>query len=413
MLRKTSRIWLLAAGGLIGAALAVARVVLADREGPAQRLPWPEVRLLAEVLERVKREYVDPVDDAVLFENAIRGMVTQLDPHSQLLSADEYEEIRISTQGNYSGVGLEVHMRDGRVRVVSPIEGTPAAVAGLMPGDVILSIDGVEVDDRNISDAIARLRGEPGTRVMLTVEREYEPGPLNFTLVRSRVQMPSVRAQLLDSNYGYLRISQFAETTPREVRRAVAGLRAGAADGLRGLILDLRNNPGGVLEAAVEVADDFLDAGLIVSATGRARDATFRFDAREGDLLRGARIIVLVNAGSASAAEIVAGALRDNGRGLIAGHRTFGKGSVQTVMPLSDGRAIKLTTSHYYTPSGASIQGLGIEPDVTLDDAAFADALANTGRHETDPGAALLSRDTQIREALGLLKDSRLAQTAL
>jgi len=413
MSRKTSRIWLVAAGGVIGGALALASAVLADRDGPAQRLPWAEVRLLAEVLERVKREYVDPVDDAVLFENAIRGMVTELDPHSQLLSPEEYEEVRISTQGNYSGVGLEVHMQDGRVRVVSPIEGTPADVAGLMPGDVILSIDGVEVDDRNISDAITRLRGKLGTRVTVMVEREHEPRPLSFTLVRSHVQVNSVRAQLLDSNYGYVRIAQFSETTPGEVRHAVADLRNAAVDGLRGIILDLRNNPGGVLEAAVEVADDFLDAGLIVSATGRARDATFRFDAHEGDLLRGGRIVVLVNAGSASAAEIVAGALRDNHRGVIAGHRTFGKGSVQTVMPLSDGRAIKLTTSHYYTPSGASIQGLGIEPDVTLDDAAFADALANIGRHETDPAAALVNGDTQIREALGLLTDSRLAQTAL
>lgn len=402
MARDSRRgLWLLPLGIAAGIAVSVAGAVLASRGAATDSLPWDDVRLLTEVLERVKQEYVEPVDDHRLMESAVRGMVTNLDPHSQFLDADEYEEIRISTTGNYSGVGLEVNLRNGQVLVVAPIEGTPADKAGIRSGDVIVSIDGVLIADDNIDHAITRLRGEPGTKVNITISRPSEARTLSFDLVRSNVQVHSVRAELLEPGYGYVRISQFSETTGSDLRNALADIRERAdGAGLRGLVLDLRNNPGGVLEAAVEVSDDFLPGGVIVTASGRGSESNFRHEARAGDLLHGAPIVVLVNGGSASASEIVAGALQDNRRATIMGSQTFGKGSVQTVMPLSDGRAIKLTTSRYYTPSGQSINGAGITPDILFDEATEA----------TDAGAAAESAspdsagDPAVSRALTLLK---------
>ena len=329
-------------------------------------LPPDDARVLAEILERVKREYVEPVSDRQLMNNAVRGMLAELDPHSQFLDSREYEEIRINTSGTFTGVGLEVQTDSGRISVIRLIEGTPAERAGIQPGDTILTIDGEPVDHRNISQTISRMRGPAGSRVQLTLAREGATGALAFDLQRSAVEVHSVHSRMLDAGTGYVRISQFTDTTARDLRRAIANLKRGAAGGLQGLVLDLRDNPGGVLEAAVEVADCFLEQGLIVTASGRTRDATFRHEAVPGDLLAGAPLVVLVNGGSASASEIVAGALQDHHRATIAGTRTFGKGSVQTVMPLSEGRAIKLTTSRYFTPSGVSIQGRGILPDVDL-----------------------------------------------
>jgi carboxyl-terminal processing protease len=391
-MRKRVPAWLTFVLGLAaGVVGTLAGSVFASRDGGGETLPWDEVRLLTEVLDRVRSDYVEPVDDHRLMESAVRGMVTDLDPHSQFLDEEEYEEIRISTTGNYSGVGLEVNLRDGKVLVVSPIDDTPAARAGIRSGDVIISIDGVTVSDDNVTDAVTRLRGEPGTRVNLTVTRPGEARTLSFDLVRSNVQVHSVRARLLQPGYGYVRISQFSETTGGDLRKAladIAHMADMAGDGepasLRGLVLDLRNNPGGVLEAAVEVSDDFLTSGVIVTASGRGADANFRHEARAGDLLEGAPVVVLVNAGSASASEIVAGALQDNHRATVVGSQTFGKGSVQTVMPLSNGRAIKLTTSRYYTPSGDSINGAGITPDVVVEESPPA-----VGGPESAPDAAL------------------------
>ncbi len=378
-------------GAVAGLAGAVGGSVLAGRESGRDTLPWDDVRLLTEVLDRVREEYVEPVDDRQLLESAVRGMVTSLDPHSQFLDASEYEEMLIGTSGNYSGVGIEVNLRDGKVLVVAPIEGTPADAAGIRSGDVIVAIDGVAVSGDNVTSAINRLRGRPGTRVKLTVSRADVPELLHFDLVRSHVQVHSVRARLLEPGIAYLRISQFSETTGADLRTALVGLRRqpGAA-AVKGLVLDLRNNPGGVLDAAVEVSDDFLDAGVIVTASGRGPDANFRHEARAGDLLDGAPMVVLVNGGSASASEIVAGALQDHHRATIVGSRTFGKGSVQTVMPLSHGRAIKLTTSRYFTPSGASINGAGIAPDVDLG------AEAETSAAGADPA---LERAVRLLEA--------------
>ena len=411
MSRKPRNLLLLLAGTLFGLILSLASGVLAQKDGPAETLPWAEARLLAEVLERVREEYVEPVDDAVLIESAVRDMVMDLDQHSQYLDCDEYEEVRISTTGNYSGVGLEVHMQDGQVHVVSAIDGTPAERAGLRFGDVILSIDGVDLTETNYAEAANLMRGKAGTPVELTVSRIGEDEPVDFRLIRNNVQVQSVRHELLEGDVGYIRISHFSETTWKDTRKAVRKLRRQAREELRGVILDLRNNPGGVLDAAVDISDGFLDGGLIVSASGRGPDANFSHVARDGDILDGMKMAVLVNGGSASSSEILAGALGDNDRAVIVGTQTFGKGSVQTVMPLSSCRAIKLTTSLYYTPDGTSIQGTGITPDLTVERNEALDALAGIMTHETDPGAALLQGDSQLRAALDALRDERIVQS--
>ena len=384
-------------GLILGLTLSLGSVVFAERDvRPSASLPWDEARLLAEVLERVKRDYVDDVDDARLIEAAIRGMVADLDPHSAYLDPDEYEEIRVSTTGNYSGVGLEVSVEDERVVVVTPIEGSPADRAGILTGDVVISVDGMPVDPTDLTDTVARLRGVPGTTVRLGVLRASNGTPLSFDLMRARVQVSSVRYELLDGGIGYVRISHFSETTSPDLLEAVSEMKRARGGELAGLVLDLRNNPGGVLEAAGEVADAFLDGGVIVSADGRVSDARFRLEAHPGDIVDGAPLTLLVNGGSASASEIVAGALQDHGRARIVGEQTFGKGSVQTVMPLSRGRAIKLTTSRYYTPLGRSIHDRGITPDVLA-------ATAEAGV----PGAAPAA-DTQLEAAVGALKDERI-----
>jgi len=397
---------LLLTGTVMGFTLSVGSGVFAQRDGQSESLPWDEARLLAEVLERVRQEYVEPVDDRVLIESAVRGMVTDLDPHSQFLDHEEYEEIRINTSGNYSGVGLEVNLDDDKVTVVAPIEGSPAAIAGMRSGDEILAIDDVTINKSNINDTVSLMRGRPGTSVSLQVARVTEPKPLNFQLERSHVTVKSVRARLLEPGYGYLRISHFSDTSYHDVRAAVRQLHRDNRGRLQGLLLDLRNNPGGVLDAAVEISDAFLDEGLIVSANGRASDANFKHSAHEGDLLDGARMVVLVNGGSASAAEIVAGALQAHGRATIAGTQTFGKGSVQTVIPLSSGRAIKLTTSHYYTPAGVSIHGEGISPDLLLPENKQADLQAGINAHHTDKVLAMLQTDSQLQAAVDVLKGS-------
>lgn len=389
----------LAGGVALGVSLSLSRGVMAEKEAPApDTLPWQDARLLAEVLERVKNDYVDSVDDHELMESAVRGMISSLDPHSTFLDTDQYDEIRISTTGAYSGVGIEVTTDDGVVKVVTPIEGTSAARAGILAGDVIVGIDGLPVEATALSDAINRMRGKAGTSVKVSVKRENESEPLHFVLERAHVQVHSVKHELLEPGYGYVRITHFSETTGADLDKAIAALKKASPEKLRGLVLDLRNNPGGVLEAAVSVSDAFLNEGVIVTASGRAADSKFAMDATPGDLIDGAELVVLVNAGSASASEIVAGALRDHGRALLIGRTTFGKGSVQTVMPLSDGRAIKLTTSRYYTPSGASIHQKGITPDVILE-------RDKERLNAANAEAALVERDAEVGVALSKLKD--------
>ena len=329
---------------------ALATATTQDKAGsnPAA-LPWEEARLFAEVYERIKREYVDDVDDHALMDKAIRGMVAALDPHSAFLDTDEFEEIRLSTMGSYPGVGLEVVAEDSAVKILRPIEGSPAAQAGLLPGDQIVRIDDSDIG-ADLAGAIAHMRGSSGSIVKLTVLRPATGQTLDFSLRRAKVEVHSVAQQSLEPGYGYLRITGFSETTADDVNHAVARLKRDNPGGIKGLVLDLRNNPGGVLEAGVAVADAFLNDGVIVTADGRTPDARFRMDATPGDLIDGAPLVVLVNGGSASASEIVAGALKDHGRAELIGHKTYGKGSVQTVMPLAHGGAVKLTTSRYFTP---------------------------------------------------------------
>ncbi|MGI9265034.1 MAG: S41 family peptidase [Gammaproteobacteria bacterium] len=383
-------------GVILGISLSLGSVVFADKKPADQTtLPWDQARLLAEVLERVKRDYVEGVDDQRLIEAAIRGMVSDLDPHSAFLDEDEYDDIRISTSGKYSGVGIEVSVNDGRVVVVTPVDGSPARLAGILSGDIVISVDGMPVDSGNLNDTVFRLRGPPGTIVTVGILRQSNSDPLSFDLRRSTIQVSSVRHEILEPGYGYIRLTHFSETTASDTEKAWRDLLSSSPDELQGLVLDLRNNPGGVLEAAVEVADLFLESGTVVTADGRALDASFRLDATSGDILDGRPLTVLVNGGSASASEIVAGALQDHGRARLVGTRTFGKGSVQTVMPLSYGRAIKLTTSRYYTPSGRSIHESGIEPDVRTEQIAV---LPNES----------IPQDSQLDAALGLLKNQRI-----
>jgi carboxyl-terminal processing protease len=392
-----------AAGALLGAGLMLARGVSADRE-PLPAPPAPRTAaqsLLDEVARHVKSEYVEPVTEDQLDLAAAEGMVASLDPHSAFLDAAEYEAMRVSTSGHYSGVGLEVAEQDGKVVVVTPIEGSPADEAGVHAGDVLLEIDGRAVEATHLEDAIERMRGFVGSRVHLVVSRAGEPEPLQFELARSDVHVRTVRAATLPGRYGYVRITHFNDATPRDLGRQLTQLQA--AQPLAGLVLDLRGNPGGVLESAVGVADDFLDAGVIVRAEGRTADSRFEMRASGGDLLHAAPLVVLVDRGSASGAEIVAGALRDHGRATLMGERTFGKGSVQTVVPLRDGLALKLTTSRYFTPSGASIHERGIDPDVSL-----------AGTLEPAPTPLDAASDPAVQAALQYLRDRSLGtQVAL
>jgi carboxyl-terminal processing protease len=413
MRRQIRHLFLILAGMFLGLAFSVGSGVLAQKDLPSETLPWAEARLFAEVLERVRLEYVESVEDSQLIESAVRGMVKNLDPHSKFLNSEEYAEVQIATSGNYSGVGLEVNFEETQLRVVAAIQDTPAERAGIKSGDIIIGIDSLDVDPDNLDDAVRRLRGKPGTAVVVKISRDDEPDPIDFKLLRSNVQLNSVSYELLESGYGYIRISLFSDTTWRSTRKAVQQLRRVNEGPLKGMVLDLRDNPGGVLDAAVDVSDGFLDSGIIVKASGRAADANFMHVASDGDILEGVDLLVLVNGGSASSSEIVAGALKDNDRAIIAGTQTFGKGSVQTVVPLSDGQAIKITTSRYYTPSGVSIHGDGITPDFELTVDETKDLLAGISSVETDPGRALIQTDSQLREALRILKHEKIVQTEI
>ncbi len=357
----------LAAGLATGLGLGLSHGALADKPTTATpAIPWKDARTLADVIERVKSDYVTALDDHALLQAAIRGMVASLDPHSEYLDADEYAEMKISSAGEYSGVGLQLSMDDQQVVVVAPFEGSPAAEAGIRSGDIIVMIDGIPVNTASLADTIGRMRGKDGTTVRIGIERDGAAEPLQFKLLRRKVELHSVRGELQPEGLAVVRIAQFSDSTGTELNAVLRDLRQRHGARLAGLVLDLRDNPGGVLEAAVAVADAFLDKGVIVTAKGRTRDSQFEMDATPGDALEGAPLIVLVNGGSASAAEIVAGALHDNRRALLMGRTTFGKGSVQTIMPLPGDNALKLTTSLYFTPSGASINHKGIAPDIEL-----------------------------------------------
>jgi carboxyl-terminal processing protease len=400
MRTKSANALLLAVGIALGLSLGLAHGVLADKPAAGADLPWQDARMLAAVLERVKHDYVNPVDDHQLLQAAIRGMVASLDPYSAYLDGDEYDEVKISSSGRYTGVGIDLSIEDEQVVVIAPFDGSPAAQAGIRSGDIIVTIDGIPVNTNSLADTIGRMRGAEGTAVKIGIMREGNPEPILFTLKRSRVDLHSVRGEMLEPGFAYVRISQFSETTGDDLNASMKDLRKHNGAPLKGLVLDMRDNPGGVLEAAVAVADAFLDSGVIVTAKGRTPDSKFEMDATPGDVLNGAPIVVLVNGGSASAAEIVAGALKDQHRAKLMGRTTFGKGSVQTIIPLSDDRAVKLTTSLYYTPSGVSINHRGIAPDIELERDPKPPAMP------APEGAPLQQRDVEVKRALEELKVS-------
>lgn len=357
-----------ALGMLMGVMLALGVGVHAERETNGGRtIPMEDIRSLSEVFGKIKDNYVEEVKDKTLLENAIRGMLTGLDPHSTYLDKEAFQELRVGTTGEFGGLGIVVGMEDGFVKVISPIDDTPAQRAGIKTGDLIIRLDSKPVKGMSLDEAVKLMRGKPGTNIELLVVREGEEKPLNFTLTRDKIRVKSVKSRTLEEGFGYVRISQFQERTSADMRKAISQLKEESKGKLKGLILDLRNNPGGLLDSAVDVSDTFLTEGNIVSVRGRDGANDISHTATPNDMLKGAPMIVLVNGGSASASEIVAGALQDQKRAIIMGSKTFGKGSVQTVVPLGNNTAIKLTTARYYTPSGRSIQAKGIEPDIALD----------------------------------------------
>ena len=401
---KTRVILVLVIGTVMGLGLSYSGGLVVDKPQPGNDdAALEQARLFAEVMDRVRREYVEPIDESELLESAIRGMVGDLDAHSQYLDADEYREIRISTTGSFTGIGVEVSEVDGDIRVITPIAGSPAARSGMQSGDQIIAVDGIAVDAYRLQDTIGRMRGRRGSKITVTVLRDEVV--IDHEMRREVIRVASVHYETLQPAYGYIRLSQFSEATARELSRAIDALQDDQGGMLEGLVLDLRNNPGGVLDAAVDVSDLFLDSGVIVSAEGRTADSSFTRSAHRGDVLDGAEIVILVNKGSASASEIVAGALQDHGRALIVGTPTFGKGLVQTVMPLSMGRAIKLTTSRYFTPSGDSIHETGITPDVYVDDTAGFPDLSLAGVIDRE-------NDTQLLEAMERLQRRRVMHSS-
>ncbi len=371
-------------GLLLGAAF-TAGLVAGPGSNVLQRefgVPWPVAHaqaqennraetyrlltLFGDVFERIRAEYVEPVNDRELIENAINGMLTGLDPHSSYMNAKAFRDMQVQTRGEFGGLGLEVTADNGLIKVVSPIDDTPAARAGIKSGDLITMLDGQTVQGLTLNEAVDKMRGAPGSTIKLTIKREGVNTPVEVSMTREVIHIQVVRSHMEANDIGYVRLTAFNEQTDPGLRKAVADLKAKANGNLRGLILDLRNNPGGLLDQAVAVSDDFLDQGEIVSTRARHPQESQRWNAKPGDIAEGLPIVVLTNGGSASASEIVAGALQDQRRAVVLGTRTFGKGSVQTVMPLPGNGAMRLTTARYYTPSGRSIQGLGITPDIEV-----------------------------------------------
>ncbi|WJW75551.1 S41 family peptidase [Thiohalobacter sp. IOR34] len=424
MKQTTQKTLLVLSGALLGLTLSIGQGVFADRETVRASLPLEELRAFSDVFARIKSDYVEPVEDKQLLENAIRGMLSGLDPHSAYLDPEQFRELQVGTSGEFGGLGIEVGMEDGFVKVIAPIDDTPAQRAGVQAGDLIIRLDDTPVKGMSLNDAVKIMRGKPGTDITLTIVREGEEKPLKITITRAIIKVRSVKSRVLEPGFGYVRISQFQAKTADGLLRAINKLQKEEGQ-LKGLVLDLRNNPGGVLNGAVSVSDAFLDKGLIVYTEGRVADSRLRFNATPGDVLKGAPLVVLVNQGSASASEIVAGALQDHKRAILVGKQTFGKGSVQTIIPLSGGTAVKLTTARYYTPSGRSIQAEGIKPDIELENvrvAAVESAFkpikeADLSRHLENGNAkngkkqpkkakkaSLAKSDYQLYEALNLLK---------
>lgn len=428
MLRqRNSQIFVI--GVLLGVLAGTGGSVVAGRETTspvASNIPFEGLKTFSEVYGRIRQDYVESVTDDKLLEDAIRGMLSGLDPHSAYLDQEQYNELKVGTTGQFGGLGIEVGMENGFVKVIAPIDDTPAQKAGVKAGDLIIRLDEKPVKGMSLNDAVKSMRGDPGSEIILTVVREGLEQPIKIKIIRDIIKVKSVKSRMLENGYGYLRITSFQSKTGDNVTDALNELQKSAP--LKGLVLDLRNNPGGVLNAAVSVSDAFLEDGLIVYTDGRVEDAKMKFNATPNDMLHGAPIVVLINGGSASASEIVAGALQDHKRAVIMGEKTFGKGSVQTILPTSNGGAVKLTTARYYTPSGRSIQAEGITPDVPiskvklemaaqtefspLKEADLTNHLQNNsksapksdGKTNENSEEALALQDYPLNEALNLLK---------
>lgn len=412
-------------GSLAGLALADATPTGSTQVPAKQDLPLDELRTFADVFGRIKEDYVEEVQDKTLLESAIRGMLSGLDPHSSYLNSEEYRDLQVGTSGEFGGLGIEVGQEDGFIKVIAPIDDTPAQRAGIQTGDMIVRIDDKPVKGMSLNDAVTLMRGKPGTRIELTIMRASDQQPREVTLERAVIQVASVKSRSLGDGFGFIRLTQFQAHTAEDMLKAIEGLKNANAGKLKGLVLDLRNNPGGVLGSAVGVSDAFLTKGLIVYTQGRVKDSKMQFEAGPDDVLNGAPMVVLVNSGSASASEIVAGALQDHRRALVMGTRSFGKGSVQTIVPIDETRALKLTTARYYTPAGRSIQAQGIVPDIELRQGEFkpaddpdlsplteADLVRHLGQPEADKttpapkadGKPPVIDDYQLAEALNVLK---------
>lgn len=418
-LRKST---LFLTGILLGLSLAVGHSVYALKK--SEEIPFEELQAFTDVFSRIKSDYVETVNDQELIENAIRGMLNGLDPHSSYLNTREFTDLKVGTSGQFGGLGIEVGMENGFVKVISPIDDTPASRAGILAGDLIVRLNDKSVKGMSLNDAVKVMRGKPNTDINLTIVREGEAAPLEITITREIIRVKSVKTRMLEPGYGYVRITNFQSRTATDLLVAISELQKQQT--LDGLVLDLRNNPGGVLNGAVGVSDAFLNDGLIVYTEGRIDDSSQRYSATPGDSLNGAPLVVLVNGGSASASEIVAGAMQDHKRGVIMGTKSFGKGSVQTIQELRSGSAVKLTTARYYTPNGRSIQAKGIEPDIEVTRVQLPDAentspermtendlnghLSNPQGEAADdktvdePEDNLAKSDFQLFEALNLLK---------
>lgn len=430
---RRPRTWLIA---LCASLLLLSATSHAEQPGAHQalaeqeQLPLDDLRTFVKVFSHIRNNYVKDIDDSTLFENAIKGMLSELDPHSAYLEAQSYDTLKVNTTGEFGGLGLEVGMENGFVKVIAPIDGTPAEKAGIQSGDLIIQLDGQPLKGLDLSEAVKRMRGPKGSAIELTIVREGLSTPFNVTIIRDIISVVSVRSRELESGFLYMRIAQFQGNTGKDFRKAIVKHKQKGA--IKGIVLDLRNNPGGVLTAAIDVADAFIEQGLIVYTEGRINEAKSSFNASAGDLSEGAPVIVLINNGSASASEIVAGALQDHRRAILLGTTSFGKGSVQTVIPLSEENGIKLTTALYYTPNGRSIQAQGIEPDITVERAKLTKLDNKKGISESDlprhlsngnddkeaeksaSSKQFSTEDNQLHEALTLLKGLHiLGKTAL
>lgn len=391
-------------------------------------LPLEDLRVFTKAYEHIRSAYIEEIDDRTLLEYAIRGMLEQLDPHSAFLDASSFDDLQVHTTGEFGGLGIEVGMDNGFVKVISPIDDTPAARGGVEAGDLIIKIDNSTVKGITLDDAVEKMRGKKGSSITLTIVREGVDQPFDITLERAIIKVRSVRSKMLDEKYAYLRIAQFQVNTGNDLKTEFKKLVK--KQDIRGVILDLRNNPGGVLQASVNVADHFLDGGLVVYTEGRLSDSNTQYKATPGDITNGLPMVVLINDGSASASEIVAGALQDQQRALVIGTRSFGKGSVQTVIPITDDRAVKLTTALYFTPNGRSIQAQGIEPDILVErvrvtavkpriavkEADLSGHLKNVkggeevNSKDDETETELHNEDSQLYEALNVLKGLDLFQ---